>query len=245
MSVINFSEIKKFVINLTKRPDRLEKFRQEMEWIGWDFEIFPAIDSSSYIGCALSHQSIAKKCLELEGEFFMVLEDDICFMPYAKEQITKCEAELSMMDFDFFHFAPCFHRPVQNLTENLINLHQLPEKNPELHRGIYGTYCFILNKKSCHIISNWDTNVFIENSHRQKPIDEYMDLALYPNTKSFSSSLPIVTHTSGFSDVGNVEYNNHYTMIYNWNLYTPNKLNSDLFNFNWIERQKYHKANEN
>jgi hypothetical protein len=42
MSKITFSEIKKIVINLEKRSDRLEKFRKEMEWIGWEFEIFPA-----------------------------------------------------------------------------------------------------------------------------------------------------------------------------------------------------------
>jgi len=239
MSKITFSEIKKIVINLERRSDRLEKFRKEMEWIGWEFEIFPAIDTSSYIGCAISHQEIAKKCLELEEDFFMVFEDDSCFMPYAKEQISKCEIELSKIDFDFFHFAPCFHRPVKNFSKNLINLHELPEKNPEIHRGIFGTYCYILNKKCCEIISKWDTDIYIENYHRQKPIDEYMDLVLYPNTKSFASSLPIVTHSSGFSDIGNTHYNNHYQMIYNWNLYTPNNLNSNFLEFNWIESQKH------
>ena len=33
-----------FVINLERRPDRLEKFKQMSDKIGFEYEIFPAVD---------------------------------------------------------------------------------------------------------------------------------------------------------------------------------------------------------
>ena len=147
MSKIKFSELKKFIINLDRRTDRLEHINEEMSWIGWDFERFSAIDTNSYIGCALSHQKLAEICLDLDGEYFMFLEDDIFFMPYAKEQISKCEEDLNNIDFDFFHLAPSLHRPVNNLTNNLMDITNLPPKDVDRHREVFGTSGFILNKK--------------------------------------------------------------------------------------------------
>ena len=57
---INFNEIPKFVINLKRRPDRLELVTKEFEYMGWEFERFDAIDTGSYEGCAYSHQKIAQ-----------------------------------------------------------------------------------------------------------------------------------------------------------------------------------------
>lgn len=236
MNRIKFSEIKKFVINLDRRTDRLEHINNEMSWIGWDFERFSAIDTNSYIGCALSHKKIAEICIDLPGDYFMFLEDDIFFMPYSKEQISKCEEELSNIDFDFFHLAPSLHRPVNNLTHNLIDITNLPPKDTDKHREVFGTSGFILNKKTCDFILNWDTNKYYENSHRQIPIDEYLAKAVYPNVNSLASSLPIITQTNNFSDIGNTFYNNHYLMTYNWNLYTQNKLANNLMDIDYCKK---------
>jgi GR25 family glycosyltransferase involved in LPS biosynthesis len=47
---MKFADIPKFVINLDRRPDRLESITKEMEYIGWDFERFAGIDTNSYMG---------------------------------------------------------------------------------------------------------------------------------------------------------------------------------------------------
>ena len=52
---MNINSIKKYIINLKRRPDRLEHSRKEMEYMGWDFIAFEGIDKKSYIGCGLSH----------------------------------------------------------------------------------------------------------------------------------------------------------------------------------------------
>ena len=57
---MNLSNIPKFVVNLERRPDRLEHIKKEMEYIGWDFELFKAIDLNNHGGCSLSHFEILK-----------------------------------------------------------------------------------------------------------------------------------------------------------------------------------------
>ncbi len=130
---IDFNTIPKFVINLERRPDRLESVTKEFEYMGWEFERFDAVDTHSYEGCALSHQKIAEIILERGYEHAMVFEDDIFFMPYAKELIPSIEDELSNNNWYFFHFAPSIHRPLNKFSENLVDLTTLPEKDPIRH----------------------------------------------------------------------------------------------------------------
>jgi GR25 family glycosyltransferase involved in LPS biosynthesis len=236
---LNFKDIPKFVINLDRRPERLDHFKNEMAWIGWDYERFSAIDTNSYIGCAKSHQELAKKSLDMnDHEYFMFLEDDIFFMPYAKDQILKCEIELSNINFDFFHLAPSLHRPVNNFTDNLLDISNLPPKNEEKHREVFGTSAFIVNKKICDYIVNWDTNKYINNTNQHLPIDEFLVKAVYNNNICLASSLPIVTQINDFSDINHGHYNNHYLMTYNWNLYTQNKLEPALLDLAYCRNKK-------
>ena len=229
---INFNDIPKFVINLERRPDRLEKITQEFNYMGWSFERFNAVDTGSYEGCAYSHQKIAKLVLEIGYEYAMVFEDDIFFMPYTKKLLPLIEKELNDNQWDFFHFAPSIHRPLSKFSENLLDLTTLPPKDPDRHRGIFGTSGFILTKEACKIIAEWDTNVIIENSHKQVPIDEFLDRGLYPRIKSFAAKLPLIVQKNDFSDINRTTDSNHYLMTYNWNVYCPDKLDGVYLDYN-------------
>ena len=57
---LDFNSIPKFVVNLDRRPDRLEHITNEMKYIGWDWERFPAIDLNSYMGITKSTLEIIK-----------------------------------------------------------------------------------------------------------------------------------------------------------------------------------------
>ena len=235
---INFNDIPKFVINLDRRPDRLEKITKEFEYMGWTFERFSAVDTGSYEGCAYSHQKIAQIILDRGYDYAMVFEDDVFFMPYSKDSISEIEKELNEIDWDFYHLAPSIHRPLSKFSETSIDLTNLPPKDETKHRGIFGTSGFILTKKACEYLIQWDTNNIIENSHKQIPIDDYMDRAVYPNMKSYCYRLPFVTQINDFSDINRTTDNNHYLMTYNWNVYMPFKLDKKYLDFEYCLENK-------
>lgn len=81
---MKFNEIPKFVVNLERRPDRLSHIKNEMNYIGWDYEIFNAIDTNNHKGCSLSHIEILKIAKKREYNSVMVIEDDCIFFAIFK-----------------------------------------------------------------------------------------------------------------------------------------------------------------
>lgn len=237
---MKIKDIPKFVINLDRRPDRLSDFDKEMKYIGWNYERFSAVDTNSYIGCAKSHQAISKIILDRNYKYAMVLEDDIFFMPYAKDVISTLDNILFNDSFiwDLLHLAPSIHRPLNKLNDYFLDLTNLPPKDESKHRGIYGTSGFILTPKACEYIVEWDTNKFLSNSHQQIPIDQYLDITTYPNIISISPHLPIVVQQDSHSDINHTYDNNHYLMTYNWNAYCPSKLSAQMFNSEYCKSLK-------
>lgn len=236
--VFKFKDLPKIVINLKRREDRLKAFEKEMVYMGWDFDVFDAIDTGDYVGCALSHKEIAENFLKSNDDFLLVMEDDAFFMPYAKKVISEVESELDKIEWDFFHLGPAIHRPLKRYNQILIDLNNLPPKDEEKHRGIFGTHAFILNKKSAEIISNWDTSKYIPNGNRQIAIDDYMDRVLYKNVRSFCPYLLITSQQNDFSDINKTFDNNHYKLTYNWSQYLPDKLPKEMEDMDYCKNLK-------
>ena len=46
---MNITSIPKFVVNLERRPDRLEHIQKEMDYMGWDYELFKAVDLNNHM----------------------------------------------------------------------------------------------------------------------------------------------------------------------------------------------------
>ena len=66
-----------FVINLDRRPDRLEEFTKEMNVLEIPFERFPAIYTDFGIdGCGRSHLSVLKLAKERGYKNVLIFEDD-------------------------------------------------------------------------------------------------------------------------------------------------------------------------
>lgn len=211
---------KKYIINLKRREDRKILSEKEMEYIGWDnYEFFEAIDTNSYEGCGYSHMSIAKKLLDSNEEYIIVFEDDILFMPWAKEYLEKIETCLQNTPFDLFHFAPSIHRPLENSENTLIKLHDCPPKDPSKHRGIFGTNGILYNRKVAEMIVKWDTDELINNKHKTAAIDEFLDAVIYPVTRSYCPKYPILSQRKDYSDINKTLDNNIYLYLYQWNSY--------------------------
>ena len=81
------SPVKGFYINLDKRPDRkhhFESLKTKYPFFN-GLERFSAIENErGVIGCCNSHIEAIKKCKELDGEIFMICEDDLMIIDEEK-----------------------------------------------------------------------------------------------------------------------------------------------------------------
>lgn len=83
------SSIPTFVINLDRRRDRRSETEQELTRVGWSADFVSAIEpkdagnfpSTGARGCFLSHLAVLKKARAAALDRFIILEDDIHFVP--------------------------------------------------------------------------------------------------------------------------------------------------------------------
>ena len=145
-----FDGVKKYVINLKKRPNRLEHMVKEMNYMGFNFEVFEGIERNSHEGCALSHIEIIKIAKEQNLDKVFVMEDDIFFMPYAKSLLIDLEKTLEIVDYGVLNLNMSIHRPlnVSDKSNLLLDLTNLPPKDENKHRGIFGTGFMVYTKNS-------------------------------------------------------------------------------------------------
>ncbi len=107
------------LVNMDRRPDRLERFTKLAEEIGLKFDRFSAIDGqlidqtdkqlmslfennrfnwrAGVIGCILSHLYLWEELVQSNEEFMVVLEDDIDFCPNFMTELNKV---LSLLNKD-------------------------------------------------------------------------------------------------------------------------------------------------
>lgn len=230
-----FQDAPKFVVNLKRRSDRLESIQKEMDYIGWDYELFEAVDTNSHIGCTRSHCEIIKIAKERGYEKVLVVEDDCVIMPYSKSIIEQIENDTENFDFAVVNLAPTFNRPV-NLSEKhkwFLDITNLPPKE-EYHRGVYATNMIMYHQ------SIYDKVLEIEEPSKitHYAIDDFIYQFITSEYQSYVPILPIGPQISDWSDVSHGVYNNFYTQTYNWNQYSPIKINGLYQNLSEIKKLK-------
>jgi GR25 family glycosyltransferase involved in LPS biosynthesis len=232
----NIENYPTYVINLKRRPERLKQAVSEMSYMGWNYRVFEAVDTNSHTGCMLSHKEIAKRLLESNEEYIVTFEDDLFFMPYAREFLPALNKQINSMSCNIINLGPAFHRPVSKIEDKLINLSELPPRNLDRHRGIYGTVGLIYNRLVAEKIIKYyeDPNP----NHAQVPIDVFLDEFIYPLGKAYSPITPLITQRPVYSDINYTNDNNHYVITYNWNLYSPYKLPGHFLDFGVCENLK-------
>ena len=222
-----FNKTKKYVINLKKRPERLELIKKEFEYIGFnDVEVFEGIDLNSHVGCALSHLELIKKAIEEDLENVIVFEDDIVFMPYAKSLLDDIEKIVDGNYFGTLNLNPSIHRPLlqSGISDLLIDITNKPPKQ-ENHRGVFGTGFMVYNKSVFQDMLKYDEMI---------AVDEFLENEIYSKYQSYTSILPICGQRNNQSDVSGGFYNNFYTQTYNWNSYCPKKIPNNFMDMSYI-----------
>ena len=236
-----FSDAHKFVVNLERRQDRLDSIKKEMEYIGWDYEYFSAVDTNSHVGCTRSHLEIIKLAKERNYEKVLIVEDDCTFMPYSKSLIQQIEKESENFEFAVVNLAPTLNRPV-NVSPRFrwfLDATNLPPKE-EHHRGIFATNMIMYHQ------SIYDKVLEIEEPSKLNyyAIDDFIYQFVTSVYQSYVPILPIGPQISDWSDVSGGVYNNFYTQTYNWNQYSPIKIPGQYLNLNenkTVKSQNVHK----
>jgi GR25 family glycosyltransferase involved in LPS biosynthesis len=247
---MKFQELPKFVINLESRPDRLLDIKSELEYVGWDFELFNAINRNSYMGCTLSHLEILRISEKRGYEKVMIIEDDCQFMPYCKSLLQDIESQISDIEFGVMNLAPTLNRPV-NISSKynlLLDITNLPPKPNDRLTEIFATNILIYDLKVLDAVRSIKDYAFHSGDY-VLPIDEHLVKNVYPKFQSYTPILPIAPQKNSYSDVSHGMYNNFYTQTDNWNLYSPVKIHHKFMNQEinnkFKEEKKHFHYNEN
>lgn len=238
---MNIKNTPKFVINLERRPDRLEHIKKEMDYMDWDYELFKAVDLNHHGGCTLSHVEVIKIAKERGYKSVMVIEDDCTFLPYSKDLINKIDSETQDFDFGIINLAPTLNRPVNRSEDQplFLDITNLPPKK-DYERGIFATNMMIYHE-----------SIYDKVLEMEKPeilgyyaIDDYIYQFILPIKQSYCPLLPVAPQISSWSDVSQGEYNNFYTQTYNWNLYSPCKIPSEYLHGTLTQELKNNKQHK-
>lgn len=158
--------MKKYVINLDCRADRLQSFYQAIEPFRFEVERYKAVEvpsrgSSSLlkgeIGCKESHRNIIKIAKESGYDNVMIFEDDFEPLDGFLEQYTKIVNNLPHM-FNFIQFGANVMGLVEKYDENLNRCY-----------GMFAAHCYIINSSIYdEILSNTEDlqiDVIYKNIH--------------------------------------------------------------------------------
>lgn len=228
---MKFQDLPKFVINLESRPDRLQNIKFELDYMGWDYEIFNAIPKNNYMGCALSHLELIRFARERGLERILVIEDDCSFMPYSKKFLEDLEKNIENIEFGVMNLSPTLNRPM-NISDKynmLLDLTSLPPKPNDRLTETFATNILIYDRSAFDSVESIKENCF-QSGDFVLPIDEQLVKKVYPIVQSYAPVLPIAPQKYSYSDVSHGMYNNYYTQTYNWNLYSPVKIPFEFMN---------------
>lgn len=222
---MDINKIYKYVVNLDRRPDRMQSIQFEMDYIGWDFERFSAVDLNNHGGCSLSHIEIIKKAMEKGLDEVMVIEDDCVIMPYTKDLIDDITENTKDLQYGVLNLSPTLNRPV-NRSEKYSTLLDLTNFPPKLehHRGIFATNMIVYH----HSIYDEVLKLEVKENLGYYAIDDFIYQFIMSKKQSYSPVIPLAPQKSSWSDVSQGIYNNFYTQTYNWNLYSPVKIPSEF-----------------
>lgn len=195
---------KVYVINLDRRPDRYELFKEELKKHNiQEVERYPAIDGNlmenktnllpGELGILLTHLQIIRDCIKNDVKNVLILEDDVCFT----DEIKNLEDYMTLVpkDWEFIYFGGnhVYGESPERLNDKIIKLN-----------FTVALQCVAINGSIFEaleaILSNMDKQVDALYAYLHDRFNAY---GFYPN---------MATQTAGFSDIQErfVDYSNFF-----------------------------------
>lgn len=167
----NINNIKTFVVNLDRRPDRMEKFKKNCP-SSFIYERFPAIDGKvlksspqlqrifdgndynmkiGMVGCALSHIQLCINLINSQHDnVYLILEDDILFAPKFVSKLNHVMKLANDTDWDMIYIGHHIYK--HSITDATFNKTKYPELekwsvSESATRSAGGTIGYLINKK--------------------------------------------------------------------------------------------------
>ncbi|GIU69780.1 MAG: hypothetical protein KatS3mg002_1016 [Candidatus Woesearchaeota archaeon] len=116
-------EYNAFLVNLPERGDRLSKSIDELQNFGIikNLMIYPAIKTENgVIGCAFSHLNILGiSSNEKENKHVLIFEDDVKFLPNARENFELALKDLEEVEWDMFYLGGNICNTITPVTKHL------------------------------------------------------------------------------------------------------------------------------
>ena len=176
------------LINLARRPDRLEKFTAQAKSVGLEFERFDAIDAreegiTGADACAASHREVVTQAkADGVGRLF-IFEDDALF---SERFEPACEVILSMVPNDWQMLY------LGSWPYSIIPVNQLVART----EGTICTHAYGFKSEVFDLV--------IECSLGPTPIDDQL-ARRHGQIRTYMAHPSIVTQEPGFSDIRNHE----------------------------------------
>lgn len=193
------------LVNLKKRPDRLEASTKILDDFGVNYEVWEATDNTDFPcrGLVDSMQRYFRKVLDEGGERCLLFEDDILPLVDAEtfnETINKSLEQLPL-DWDLFYLGGnCASGLQQFYSPNL-----LPVKM------MYATHATAYSKKAMEFIVGREIN---------EPVDNCLVRDFQPRKKIFITYPMIFSQVAGHSDIGKA-----YT---DWSKFLETRYNAEV-----------------
>ena len=165
-------EFKTLVVNLDKRTDRMEKFRENAREIGLSYDRFSAIDGKKLVpnlqlsrifdnndynmrcgmvGCAMSHIQICINLLNSEKtDFYMVFEDDVEFVPDFSKKLVHIYKQLHPFQWDILYLGHHYRKnqaPADAYDKNKLPVLEKWNARVSLTRSLGGTGGYLISKR--------------------------------------------------------------------------------------------------
>lgn len=176
-ALINLYNIK--VINLKRRPDRLEKVSSILKDEQLVFDVVEAVDGKeleysqeldklfrgndfksrrTFIGCAMSHYKLWKDLIKSNDPYYIIMEDDVQLCPNFKNKLETIKDSFEDKEIIFMGYLKTKENKDKYFSKYNIESNNISVNLLEKDLYIGGTHCYCISKRGANGLVNYIKN---------------------------------------------------------------------------------------